>query len=192
MDGPGLLDSAVDEWRPPRRRRLRGWWLLLVAAALVAGLAVVAVDVGGRITGTANSVRGGLGLDPPPLDPHAALYRAYARQQLTAGATTPQSSPPTDPFPATGRSTAAAADVPQQFGCLDDLWENESGWSPTARNPDSTAYGIAQFLDQTWTLMGVARTSDGYQQIDAGLSYIAQRYGTPCDAWTFWQQNHWY
>jgi hypothetical protein len=40
--------------------------------------------------------------------------------------------------------------------------------------------------------MGVARTSDGYQQIDAGLSYIAQRYGTPCDAWTFWQQNHWY
>jgi hypothetical protein len=180
MDGPGLLHSAVDEWRPPRRRRLRGWWLLLVAAALVAGLAVVAVDVGGRITGAANSVRGGLGLDPPPLDPHAALYRAYARQQLTAQ----EAAAPT--------YRTDAAEVTRQFGCLDDLWENESGWSPTARNPDSTAYGIAQFLDQTWTLMGVARTSDGYQQIDAGLSYIAQRYGTPCDAWTFWQQNHWY
>jgi hypothetical protein len=170
MDGPALLDSALDERHPGPRRRLRGWWLLLVAAALAAGLAVLAVDVGRRINSAAIDVRGGLGLDQPPLDPHAALYRAHARQQLVA----------------------TAQDGTQQFDCLDDLWEDESGWSPTARNPDSTAYGIAQFLDQTWTLMGVAKTSDPDQQIDAGLAYIAKRYGTPCDAWDFWQGHHWY
>jgi hypothetical protein len=189
MDRPDVLDTALAEWQPRRRRRLRGWWLLLVAAALVAGLAVLAVDVGRRIDSTASSVRGGLGLDRPALDPHAAVYRAYARQELTA--TAQQSAP------ATYRSNPtyqpeATQDVTQQFGCLDNLWENESGWSPTAQNADSTAYGIAQFLDQTWTLMGVAKTSDPDQQIDAGLAYIAKRYGTPCDAWDFWQGHHWY
>jgi hypothetical protein len=183
VDRPDLLDSALEEWHPRPRRRLRRWWLLLVAAALVAGLAVLAVDAGRRITSAADSVRGGLGLDPPALDPHASLYRAYARQQLTAAVQ--QSAPATyPPDPAHG--------VNQQFDCLDNLWENESGWSPTAQNPDSTAYGIAQFLDQTWTLMAVARTSDPDQQIDAGLAYIAKRYGTPCQAWDFWQGHHWY
>ena len=76
--------------------------------------------------------------------------------------------------------------------CLDNLWDSESGWSPTAQNPDSTAYGIAQFLDQTWTLMGVGKTADPDQQIDLGLAYIATRYGTPCAAWDFWQVHHWY
>jgi hypothetical protein len=189
MDRPGLLDSPLDEWHPRPRRRLRGWWLLLVVAALVAGLAVLAVDVGRRISSAAIDVRGGLGLDRPALDPHAALYRAHARQELIA--TTRQSAPPTYRSDATYQP-GAAQDVTQQFDCLDNLWENESGWNPTAQNVDSTAYGIAQFLDQTWTLMGVAKTSDPDQQIDAGLAYIAKRYGTPCDAWTFWQDHHWY
>src|SRR6478672_9395423 len=84
MDQPDLLDSGLDEWQHRPRRRLRGWFLLLVAAALVAGMAVLSVDVGRRISGAADSVRGGLGLNRPALDPHAAMYRAYARQQLTA------------------------------------------------------------------------------------------------------------
>lgn len=189
MDRPNLLDSALDEFEPRPRRRLQGWWLLLVAAALIAGLAVLAVDVGHGLSSAANSVQGGLGLNPVPLDPHAAQYRAYAHQKLAA--TAQQSSPPTYPSDLSS-GPGPAQGATQQFDCLDDLWENESGWSPTARNPDSTAYGIAQFLDQTWTLMGVAKTSDPYEQIDSGLAYIAKRYGTPCDAWSFWQQNHWY
>ena len=48
---------------------------------------------------------------------------------------------------------------------------------------DSTAYGIAQFLDSTWAGTGIAKTSDGYRQIDAGLIYIENRYGSPCSAW---------
>jgi hypothetical protein len=33
-----------------------------------------------------------------------------------------------------------------QFSCLDPLWEHESGWSVTAANPGSGAYGIPQAL----------------------------------------------
>jgi hypothetical protein len=33
-----------------------------------------------------------------------------------------------------------------QFSCLDSLWNVESGWNPTAENPNSGAYGIPQAL----------------------------------------------
>jgi hypothetical protein len=79
-----------------------------------------------------------------------------------------------------------------QSECLNVLWRAESGWNPDAQNPTSTAYGIAQFLDSTWAGTGIAKTSDPYRQIDAGLIYIKNRYGTPCEAWSFHQENNWY
>jgi hypothetical protein len=79
-----------------------------------------------------------------------------------------------------------------QFSCLESLWGKESGWNPDAQNPTSTAYGIPQFLDSTWAGTGIAKTSDGYRQIDAGLIYINDRYGSPCAAWSHSQANNWY
>jgi hypothetical protein len=79
-----------------------------------------------------------------------------------------------------------------QFSCLESLWGKESGWNPDAQNPTSTAYGIPQFLDSTWAGTGIAKTSDGYRQIDAGLIYINSRYGSPCAAWSHSQANNWY
>jgi SLT domain-containing protein len=79
-----------------------------------------------------------------------------------------------------------------QSSCLNQLWQRESGWNPKAQNPTSTAYGIAQFLNSTWAGTGIAKTSDPYRQVDAGLIYIKKRYGTPCQAWSFWQANKWY
>jgi hypothetical protein len=79
-----------------------------------------------------------------------------------------------------------------QFSCLESLWGKESGWNPNAQNPTSTAYGIPQFLDSTWAGTGIAKTSDGYRQIDAGLIYIENRYGSPCGAWAHSQANNWY
>jgi hypothetical protein len=79
-----------------------------------------------------------------------------------------------------------------QFSCLENLWGKESGWNPNAQNPSSTAYGIPQFLNSTWAGTGIAKTSDGYRQIDAGLIYIEQRYGSPCAAWGHSQANNWY
>ncbi|TKJ32850.1 transglycosylase SLT domain-containing protein [Blastococcus sp. CCUG 61487] len=80
----------------------------------------------------------------------------------------------------------------QQFSCLEKLWGKESGWNPNAQNPTSTAYGIPQFLNSTWASTGIAKTSDGYRQIDAGLIYIANRFGTPCGAWSHSQAKGWY
>jgi hypothetical protein len=79
-----------------------------------------------------------------------------------------------------------------EFTCLENLWGKESGWNPNAQNPSSTAYGIAQFLDSTWAGTGIAKTSDGYRQIDAGLIYIEKRFGSPCGAWSHSQANGWY
>jgi len=79
-----------------------------------------------------------------------------------------------------------------EFGCLENLWGKESGWNPNAQNPSSTAYGIPQFLDSTWAGTGIAKTSDGYRQIDAGLIYIENRYGSPCGAWSHSQSTGWY
>jgi TolA protein len=79
-----------------------------------------------------------------------------------------------------------------QFSCLENLWGKESGWNPNAQNSSSTAYGIPQFLDSTWAGTGIAKTSDGYRQIDAGLIYIDSRYGTPCGAWGHSQSTGWY
>jgi hypothetical protein len=79
-----------------------------------------------------------------------------------------------------------------EFTCLENLWGKESGWNPNAQNPSSTAYGIAQFLDSTWAGTGIAKTSDGYRQIDAGLIYIEKRFGSPCGAWSHSQSTGWY
>jgi hypothetical protein len=79
-----------------------------------------------------------------------------------------------------------------EFACLEHLWGKESGWNPNAQNPSSTAYGIAQFLNSTWAGTGIAKTSDGYRQIDAGLIYIEKAYGSPCGAWAKSQSSGWY
>jgi hypothetical protein len=79
-----------------------------------------------------------------------------------------------------------------EFTCLENLWGKESGWNPNAQNPTSTAYGIPQFLNSTWASTGIAKTSDGYRQIDAGLIYIQKAYGTPCGAWAKSQSSGWY
>lgn len=80
-----------------------------------------------------------------------------------------------------------------QFSCLEPMWDNESGWSTTEVNSSSGAAGIPQFLPSTWADYGYAYyPNDFVTQIKAGLRYIADRYGSPCSAWAFWQAHHWY
>lgn len=40
--------------------------------------------------------------------------------------------------------------------------------------------------------MGPGWQDDGAVQIDWGLSYIAQHYGSPTQAVTWWQAHNWY
>jgi hypothetical protein len=79
-----------------------------------------------------------------------------------------------------------------QWDALNALVMSESGWSNTAQNPTSTAYGIGQFLDSTWATVGETKTSNAQTQIRAMLKYIAQRYGDPASAWAFKQSHNWY
>ena len=80
-----------------------------------------------------------------------------------------------------------------QFGCLDRLWEKESGWNYRAQNPSSGAYGIPQALPGSkMASAGSDWRSNPATQIEWGIGYIADRYGTPCSAWAHSQANNWY
>jgi len=80
-----------------------------------------------------------------------------------------------------------------QFSCLNPLWGHESGWSVTAENPSSGAYGIPQALpgSQMATAGGDWHTNAA-TQIKWGLTYIQGRYGSPCGAWAHEQSAGWY
>jgi hypothetical protein len=82
-----------------------------------------------------------------------------------------------------------------QFGCLDHLWIGESNWNFKATNSSSGAYGIAQALPASKMASAGADWRDNpATQIKWGLGYIKSSYGSPCNAWAFWQSNspHWY
>lgn len=72
----------------------------------------------------------------------------------------------------------------KEFICLNALWTKESQWSSTARNKKSSAMGIPQLLKM--------KEKDPYKQIDLGLKYIDNRYGTPCNAWAFFKGKGYY
>jgi hypothetical protein len=80
-----------------------------------------------------------------------------------------------------------------QFGCLESLWEKESGWDPSARNPSSGAHGIPQALPGSkMASAGADWATNPVTQITWGLGYIQDRYGSPCSAWGHSQARGWY
>jgi hypothetical protein len=80
-----------------------------------------------------------------------------------------------------------------QFSCLDPLWEHESGWSVTAANAGSGAYGIPQALPGSrMASAGPDWQTSAATQIRWGLRYIKDTYGSPCAAWSHEQATGWY
>ncbi len=80
-----------------------------------------------------------------------------------------------------------------QFPCLASLWTKESNWLTTATNPYSGAYGIAQSLPASKYASAGSDWLTSYRtQVNWGLSYIADRYGSPCGAWNHSVANNWY
>lgn len=81
----------------------------------------------------------------------------------------------------------------EQFSCLDKLWTKESGWNYRATNPSSGAYGIPQSLPGSkMASAGSDWRTNAATQIEWGLDYIADRYGTPCNAWSHSVAHNWY
>ncbi|MER5214200.1 transglycosylase SLT domain-containing protein [Streptomyces sp. NPDC002838] len=88
----------------------------------------------------------------------------------------------------------AAQVVPSgQFQCFSNIVDHESSWNYKAVNPSSGAYGLFQALPASkYSSVGSDWRTNPATQIKWGLNYMNDRYGSPCEAWTFWQANRWY
>lgn len=79
------------------------------------------------------------------------------------------------------------------FQCFSNIVTKESGWRYTATNPSSGAYGLVQAYPATkMATAGADWRTNPATQIKWGLSYMNERYDSPCGAWSFWQKNRWY
>lgn len=102
------------------------------------------------------------------------------------------------PTPAQAQAYAAGAAAQygwtgQNWTDLVKLWTRESSWLWYAENPYSGAYGIPQSLPaDKMASFGALWRDDAAVQIDWGLNYIAQRYGSPSAAWQHSEEVGWY
>lgn len=137
---------------------------------------------------SAPSSGGGSSTPAPTPDPTPAPAPAPTPPPAPSGSGLYHASP--------GAAQAYAAGAAAQYGwtgadydALVWIWNHESGWRWDAANPSSTAYGIPQMLYYT---SGGDWRNDAGVQVDAGLAYIAGRYGSPSNAKVFWLQHNWY
>jgi len=130
----------------------------------------------------------------------AARAAQAAAQDAAQSAASPssQTAPAAAPAPSGSPQQIAAAMLgsfgwsSSQFSCLDSLWQQESGWSVTAANPDG-AYGIPQALPGAkMSSAGPDWQTDAATQIRWGLEYIKSMYGSPCGAWDHELATGWY
>ena len=71
-----------------------------------------------------------------------------------------------------------------EFHCLDVLYFHESRWNPHARN--GSHYGIPQGRSK-WLA-----TVDGYKQVEWGIKYNNNRYGSMCKALQHYKLKGWH
>ncbi|MGW2642556.1 aggregation-promoting factor C-terminal-like domain-containing protein [Streptomyces sp. NPDC001348] len=77
-----------------------------------------------------------------------------------------------------------------QFQCFSNIVDHESTWNYKAVNPSSGAYGLVQALPGSkMSSVGADWQTNPATQIKWGLNYMNVRYGSPCDAWSYWQAN---
>ncbi|MEU8591589.1 transglycosylase SLT domain-containing protein [Streptomyces sp. NPDC048664] len=80
-----------------------------------------------------------------------------------------------------------------QFQCFSNIVDHESTWNYQAVNASSGAYGLVQALPGSkMSSVGADWQTNPATQIKWGLNYMNERYGSPCDAWSYWQVNHSY
>lgn len=141
------------------------------------------------ITGSASSDGGGGGSSPGAGDTGAHSQSAAKNQNIARLSV------------AISHPTWAAG---QEWQDWVSLWNMESGWNNLALNSGSGAFGIAQALGHGLPNTGgkygnqypskAANDGDALAQIQWGISYIAQNYGSPSAAWAHEMSTnpHWY
>ncbi len=134
----------------------------------------------------------------PAPAPVAAPAPAPAAAPAAAPAPAPAAAPVAIDDPAGAQAYAASqlgsyGWAPGQMECLHKLWTKESDWKTTATNPSSGAYGVVQSLPATKMASAGADYRTNYRtQINWGLNYVQERYGSPCGALNFHYANNWY
>ena len=147
---------------------------------------------------------------PTQTKPPQTTQTTKPKQPSTPAPTQPENKPAPSPAPSPSRDGLWHASVKlarayaggaaaqrgwtgSQFDDLVKLWNKESRWLWYAENKDSGAYGIPQSLPGSQMAdYGANWRDDAAVQIDWGLNYIAQRYGSPSTAWHHWEQYNWY
>ncbi len=115
--------------------------------------------------------------------------RKAARSLNRRAASAPPSSVPVGEV----KQYAAGLVGADQWGCLDALWQRESGWNPSAANRSSGAFGIPQALPGAkMASAGADWRTNPLTQVRWGVSYIDGRYGSACAAWQHSQSTGWY
>jgi hypothetical protein len=157
-------------------------------------------------TATASPTRTGTA---PPTQTGTASPTGSSRPTRSATASPAATASPTAiPQPTPTATAPAASGSPRQiaqamlgsfgwsasqFGCLDPLWAHESGWSVTASNASSGAYGIPQAVPGSkMASAGPDWQTNATTQIKWGLQYIKGTYGSPCAAYSHEQSTGWY
>jgi hypothetical protein len=123
----------------------------------------------------------------------AAARQAQQQQQSAANAASAPATPSGSPQQIAAAMLGSFGWSSGEFGCLQSLWNAESGWNPSASNPISGAYGIPQALPGSkMASAGADWQTNPATQIKWGLGYIKQVYGSPCAAWSHEQSTGWY
>jgi hypothetical protein len=79
------------------------------------------------------------------------------------------------------------------YSCFNNIIIRESMWKIDATNPSSGAYGIPQALPGSkMASAGSDWRTNPATQITWALGYIKDRYGSPCEAWSFKRAKGWY
>jgi len=94
--------------------------------------------------------------------------------------------------PMSARSYARSMVSDKEYVALHEVINLESNWNSEAQNPKSTAYGLAQFVDKTWDLVGVEKSADYRIQLIAAQKYVMMRYGSWVKALEHHKQYGWY
>jgi hypothetical protein len=74
----------------------------------------------------------------------------------------------------------------EEFYCLDYLYFRESRWNPKAVSPSGKHFGIPQGKSK-WLA-----TVDGYKQVEWGIKYNNNRYGSMCKALDHFKLKGWH
>ena len=119
------------------------------------------------------------------------LVAAAASGMIFAAAPAQATTPAAAPTSAKAIAKQKIKD-PAQFAAFDEIVSHESGWNPSATN-SSGAYGLVQALPGSkMASAGKDWKTNPETQIEWGLKYMNDRYGSPTGAWAHWQANGWY